>query len=238
MNEATFWSSLSRSNSKLNRSDISILPNKSFFYPKYHRKYFDIHRLPKQSLLKLAGRNVTDQILPCLARAYGPGAIFPLACARQRLFSLVYHHEGGARHWYIIPARERDNLEKIFERKKSSICLEHKELLIDPSVLDKHHIQYHRIIQYPNEFVVCAAGALAQSFSESASWSESIVFALPSWIEDGHATAQNSTCQCNIKVSSLPHTIDASLFRIELIQKYISTHLNIVNYGKTSDIEG
>jgi len=234
MNEKTFWSSLSGSVSKCHRSSVSILPKKTFFYEKWSRQYFSIHCVPKQSLLQLGGTKITKQFTPCLSRAHGPGAVFPLSSAQQRLSLLVYHHQGGPRHWYIIPAYEREALRKILQRQSFSNCLEHEELLIDPMVLDKHHIRYHRLAQYPNEFVVLSAGAIAQSFTEDASWSESIPFALPSWIEDGHANARDSSCQCNINLFSLPTPIDISLFTYELIQKYIKKCLNIIDDDHTS----
>jgi hypothetical protein len=224
--EATFWSYLAHSNKKFKPSNVSILPDKSLFSDRYHRKFFDIHCFPRQSLLRLAGREVIDQFVPCLTRAHGPGAIFPLACARQRLNLLDYHHDGGARHWYVIPTREREILQELVQRETSSICFEHQELFIDPSVLDKHHIRYHRIVQYPNEIVVLAAGALAQSFMDDAGWNESIEFALPSWIEEGHATACESLCQCNVNLCSLPKAIDVSSFTRQHILKYTATCLN------------
>ncbi|CAF4327634.1 unnamed protein product, partial [Rotaria sp. Silwood2] len=233
-NEETFWSSLSNSDHKFYQSSVSILPNKTLFYKKWHRKYFAIHSIPRQSLLKLGGSKVVNEFVPCLTRTHGPGAIFPLSSAQQRLFLLVYHHQGSPRHWYIIPAYEREALRKIVQRQNSSNCLEHEELLIDPLIFDKYHIRYHRLVQYANELVVLSAGALAQSFTEDTSWIESVAFALPSWIQDGHANYRNSPCQCNINGFSLPQTIDVSLFKHELIQKYIDTYLNIVEDGKRS----
>jgi hypothetical protein len=236
--EFSFWSSLSCSNKKGRETKISILPNKSFFSQKTSRLYFDIHRLPYQSLLRLGGSKVTYQFVPHVKRAHGPGAIFPLTCTKQRLFSLDYHHEGGAHHWYIIPTHERDALQEVIERTNSGMCLDHGQLLIDPSVLDKNHIRYHRIIQHPNEFVVLSAGTLAQSFTEDASWSESISFALPSWIEEGHANICAPLCQCNISQDAVPETIDVTLFRHELIQRYIASYLNIVPDGKLTTLTG
>jgi len=224
--EATFWSDLAHSNEKLEYSNVSILPNMSLFSNRYHRKFFDIHCLPRQSLLKLGGSKVVDQFVPCLKRAHGPGAIFPLACARQRLNLLDYHHGGGARHWYVIPIGEREILREIVQRDNPSVCFEHQELLIDPSVLDKHHIRYHRLVQYPNEFVVLSAGALAQSFMDDAGWNESIEFALPSWIKDGSASACESLCLCHVNLFSLPETIDISSFTPQHILQYIVTCLN------------
>lgn len=237
MNEEKFWSSLSNPDHKLSQSSVSVLPHKTLFYQKWHRKYFAIHSVPRQSLLKLGGNEVVNQFTPCLTRAHGPSAIFPLATARQRLFSLVYHHHGGARHWYVIPAYERESLKKLVQKQDSSNCLEHQELLIDPVVLEKYQIRYHRIVQYANEFVVLSAGALTQSFTADANWNESVAFALPSWIEDGHANFCEAPCQCNIKASSIPKMIDVSLFKNELIQKYIDKYLNNVDNDNVSIAE-
>ncbi|CAF3516143.1 unnamed protein product [Rotaria socialis] len=226
-NERNFWSSLSRSSDERRQVNISLLPNQSFFSQKQSRIYFDIHRLPQQSLLKLGGSKVTRQFVPCARRAHGPGAVFPLTSTKQGLFSIDYHHEGGVHHWYIIPISQREVLRKISDHKNSSICLEHGKLLIDPSVLDKHRIRYHRILQHPNEFVVLSAGTLAQSFTEDASWSESITFALPSWVQDYHASVVAPSCQCNISHDSSMNTIDSTMFRQELIQRYIDSYLDI-----------
>jgi hypothetical protein len=228
-NENTFWPSLSSFDSGhgQRRSSVTILPKKSLFLKRAHRNYVDPHRLPSQSLLKVGGTNVTRQFFPSLARAHGPGAIFPLISARQRLFSLDYHHKGGIRQWYIVPARERETLQKKIQQQNASICLEHQNLLVDPSVFDKHHIRYHRLVQHPNEIVVLAAGALAQSFTEDSSWSESVAFALPSWLEDGHASACGTFCACDFYDAFSPEAIDIRVFTDELVQKYCATHLRV-----------
>ncbi|CAF2792901.1 unnamed protein product [Rotaria sp. Silwood2] len=236
--ECSFWSSLSCSSNEQRLVNTSLVPNKSFFSEKTSRLYFDIHRLPYQSLLKLGGTKVTRQFVPCVKRAFGPGAIFPMTSARQRLFSIDYHHEGGAHHWYIVPTREREILQEIIDHYKPSMCLDHGQLLIDPLILDKNHIRYHRVIQHPGELVVLSAGALAQSFTEDASWSESIAFALPSWIEEGHASVSVPRCQCNISQDFLPEIIDTSIFRPELIQRYITSHLNVTTDDESLTLKG
>ncbi|CAF1061803.1 unnamed protein product [Adineta steineri] len=77
---------------------------------------------------------------------------------------------------------------------------------------DKYYIRYHRIIQHSNEFIVLLAGTISQSFTEDACWTESIPFALASWIKDGHSNNQNSTCQCQINHFLKTQTIDNTLF--------------------------
>ena len=85
------------------------------------------------------------------------------------------------------------------------------------------------LIQHPNEFVVLAAGALAQGFAENASWNETIGFALPSWLQDGHAAAQTLPCNCYLNHASLPEPIDISQFRYELVQRWSTTNLSRSN---------
>lgn len=236
-NEKMIWPSLSSSTDECHQSGISIVPGKSFFDEKWSKKSFSIHSVPRQSPVKLGDSKMTNQFVSTLTRAHEPSAIFPLSSAQQRFSSLVYHHEGGARHWYIIPAYEREILQKILQQQSSLYCLDHEQLLIDPIFLDKHHIRYHRLVQYPDDFVVLSAGALTQSFTEDASWSESINFALPSWIEENHANNRDSSCQCCIIDLSLPKTIDDSLFIPEHIEKYIDKYLNNINGAKTSITE-
>lgn len=238
IDESSFWSSLSCTGDLHRPLHTSFLVNKTFFSRKKSRLYFDINRLPRQSLLKIGGSNVTQQCVPCVRRAHGPGAIFPLTCAQQRLFSLDYHHEGGDHQWYIIPTDQRDALRRVIESENSTTCLDHGQLFIDPSVLDKYRIRYYRIIQHPNEFVILSAGSLAQSFTTDASWSESIAFALPSWINDGHASVPTSSCQCSVSNNFVLKTIDVNLFRYELIQRYVASHLDVTRDEHLSVMKG
>lgn len=231
--ESTFWSSIHRSHKERLQLNVSILPDMSFFSQKTSHLYFDIHRLPSQSLLKLAGSKVVRQFVPCVRRAHGPGAMFPLSCSKQRLFCIDYHHEGGTHQWYIIPNSEREILQRALEQKQPSVCLDHGQLFIDPLVLKELNIRYYRVTQHPSEFVVLSAGTLAQSFTEDASWSESIVFALPSWLKKGYANVPVSLCQCKTTDRSSPELIDISRFKHESIQKYINSQLILIDEGRS-----
>jgi len=227
--ERSFWSSLRHSIDKGQYLNSVTVPNASFFTQKTSRIYFDIHRLPNQSLLKLGGTELIRQFNPYVRRSLRPGAIFPLTCSAYRLYTIDYHHEGGDHYWYFIPDCERTNLQKILHLENSSICLDHEQIFLDPILLEKNSIRHHRIVQRPTEFIVMASGTLAQSFTQDASWSESINFALPSWIQDGHAINTSIQCQCDLFINYLPKTIDLTLFRRELIQKYITSSLDINN---------
>ncbi|CAF4925226.1 unnamed protein product, partial [Rotaria socialis] len=92
----------------------------SFFLKRVRRTDLDIHQLPRRSLLRLCDKNILRQFVPSLIRTHGPGAISPLASGRQRLLSFNYHHEGGVRYWYIVPANERNALERLFHHQKTS----------------------------------------------------------------------------------------------------------------------
>ena len=228
--ECSFWSSLHHSIDKERYLNSVTVPNASFFTQKTSRLYFDIHRLPNQSLLKIGGTEFTRQFNPYVRRSLKAGAIFPLTSSPHNLYTIDYHHEGGDHHWYFIPNCERPNLRQALHLENSSICLDHEQIFLDPILLEKNSIRHHRIVQRPTEFIVMASGTLAQSFTQDASWSESINFALPSWIQDGHAINTFIQCQCDFFISYLPKTIDLTLFRRELIQKYITSSLDI-NYN-------
>ena len=221
--ENSFWNSISDSDSREHYLNISSIYGQSFFNQKGSRTDFDIHRLPKQSLLQLGGREVTRQFVPTVERAHAPGAIFPLTSTPKHLSSINYHHEGGEHHWYIIPQSERENLHKIIASHDSTVCLDHTQLIIDPSVLDKNRICYYQIIQHPNEFVVLSANALSQRFTKDASWSESIDFALPSWIEARLSCSFIPQCQCHISHDYSFDSAGVRLFREELVRKYINS---------------
>ncbi|UJR25494.1 hypothetical protein I4U23_006840 [Adineta vaga] len=228
LNEVTFWKILSRSIDEQYMSNVTVTPNSSFFLKNVYQSDFNIYKLPRQSLLKLCPDEILNQFVPCLIRMHGPGAIIPLASARQRLSSFNYHHEGGTRHWYIIPASERKALEDLLEQqqKLDSICLNHGHIFIDPSILNTHKIRYYKIVQQPNEIVILSAGILSQSFSEDANWNESIDFALPSWINDKHATTETS-CMCRFHINALPDTIDTKVFDRLSVRRYVRNDLNI-----------
>ena len=233
MNESAFWLSLSQIDTERQMTGVSYMPAKSFFLKRVHRTDFNIHHLPVRSLLRFCNDNLLCQFVPTLIRTYGPGAIFPLSTARQRLFTFNYNHEGGIRHWYVIPASEREALERVFRNEKNSICIDHGHILIDPFMFDKYKIRYYRINQQPGTIVILAAGTLSQSFTEDASWNETIDFAMPSWLDDGHANAPQS-CSCRADMIPYPSIINTNIFNRTLIQQYISTNLSIFVDDKSS----
>ena len=235
--EQAFWSMLS--GCEAYKCQFSSSSTMSLFCQRTSRRSFDIHDLPARSVLKLGGPQVTRNITPCLKRAYGSGTIFPLSSTPHRLFSLNYHHEGGIHHWYIIPSSQREALQQLFHQENTSICLDHGHVLIDPSMLEINQIRYHHIAQNPREFVVLSGDALSQTFTEQANWTESITFALPSWIAENRGSESTHMCQCNIHDDFISTAIHMTHFRQALIQRYIDRHLNITTCeNKRITVEG
>ena len=222
----SFWHALSHSSTNPFQSDVILSPNKSLFYEKWHRKYFTTYQLPRQSLLSLSNNNLVHHCVPTLAQGHGPGAIFPLAVARHGLPLFVYHHGGGARHWYVIRGQHREALMKLLQKCHGAQCIQHDSLFVDPSVLDKHYIPYRYFVQYPNELLVLDAGVIAQSFTTDVHWSESVPFGLPTWIRNGHAHAYQSLCRCDPPVSMMSDPIDFNLYTEERISHYVQKQVD------------
>ena len=223
--EKSFWTTLSSTDVKFFHWEVTNSPKKSLFYDKRSKKCFSTYRIADQSLLCVLPLKTRQMFVPSTIVAHGPGAIFPLAVTPHGLSSLVYHHHGSARQWYIIPVSERENLRILIEQDESEKCIHHDSLLIDPTVLDKYQIRYHRLIQYPNEIVVLAPGAVTQGFAIGSCWSESCVFALPCWIRDGHAFADWTLCRHHINVALNVSIIDKSIFTEANLQRFIHSYL-------------
>ncbi|CAF1497754.1 unnamed protein product [Adineta steineri] len=198
LNDETFWLLLPNGSNTENISNISIINGQSLFLKRVERDEFDFHDLPFKSLLKLSGKKFCKKYSSTLIKAHGPGAIFPLSANKQNLYQLNYHHEGGIRHWYIIPSDERKKFEKVFQENKPSICVEHDEIIINPSFFNKFNIKYKKVTQKANEILILASGILSQSFTQDEILCESIHFGLPSWVFD-QFTRNSSLCRCGIR---------------------------------------
>ncbi|CAF1268804.1 unnamed protein product [Adineta ricciae] len=221
-NEINFWAHLSNGNEKRTlQSNISIIQNKSLFYQKWNKKYFSIHRVLKQSLLKLAGTRFIDKMHSNLLYTDGNCAIFPLETHPNKLSSIIFHHQGGPRYWYIIPSSQEHLLQKYFLSNK---CVYHQQYLIDPSLLDRYNIRYHRIVQRSNEIVVLASGSYHESFSLGGLLNESIDFALPHWINDDHILNQYDSCQCLAEQTKFYQRIPLYLFDKNDVKTYIEKY--------------
>ncbi|CAF1202320.1 unnamed protein product [Adineta ricciae] len=222
-NETNFWSYLSNGNEKRTlQSNISIIRNKSLFYKKWNKKYFSIHRVLQQCLLKLAGKRFIDNMHSNLLYTDGNCAIFPLETHPNKLSTMIYHHQGGPRYWYIIPSSQEHLLQRYFLSNK---CVYHQQHLIDPNVLDRFNIRYHRIVQQSNEIIVLASGSYHESFSLGGLLNESIDFALPHWINDDHILNQYDSCQCPAEQTKFDQRIPSYLFDKNDVKRCIERYL-------------
>ena len=232
IDESMFWRSLSEAS--IPCWNISSNPNTSWFCRRTIQDSFDIYQVPRRSILRLGGSHLINNIIPCLNRAHVPGSFSALASTVHKLFSLNYMHEGGAQHWYFIPKSEREALQQLFQQRNISACLDHGQILIDPSFLDQNHIRYYRVKQHPSEFLVLSTGTLAQSFAENTSCSESIAFALPNWVGQHYQL----TCECSddsIYAEGVPRKINMTYFRNELTQRYINQYLMAPIHAPSAD---
>ncbi|CAF0872332.1 unnamed protein product [Adineta steineri] len=238
LNDETFWLLLPNGSNTENISNISIINDQSLFLKRVDRDQFDFHDLPFKSLLKLSGKKFCKKYSSTLIKAHGPGAIFPLSANKQNLYQLNYHHEGGIRYWYIIPSEERKKFEKVFQENKPSICVEHDEIIINPSFFNKFNIKYKKVTQEANEILILASGILSQSFTQDEILCESIHFGLPSWVFD-QFTRNSSLCRCKLSSNSnKDEAIDMNLYNDAAIQKYIQKYFQInIHQNKDSELD-
>src|SRR5436309_1198823 len=73
---------------------------------------------------------------------------------------------------------------------------QHKNLLIKPSFLDKYSIAYYKIEQKLNELIVIFPGTYHFYFDSGFNLSETIKYALPSWLKFQRRSPR--LCSCSI----------------------------------------
>ncbi|CAF4097419.1 unnamed protein product, partial [Adineta steineri] len=153
---------------------------------------------------------------------------FALHTAENDLFSMNYMHEGSSKFWYFIPSSYANQLEQCLQHAdilNTSHCqasLRHKDLFLNPNELFQlHKIPVYKTEQHPNEIIVTFPRVYHWGFSGGFNVTESVNFALPSWVPFGQLT---SSCTCQERDSFVK--IDMKPFHELNIQNYIDTHLN------------
>ncbi|CAF4274372.1 unnamed protein product, partial [Adineta steineri] len=128
-------------------------------------------------------------------------------------------------------------LEKVFQENKPSICVEHDEIIINPSFFDKFNIKYKKVTQKVNEILILSCGILSQSFTQDEILCESIHFGLPSWVFD-QFTRNSSLCRCKLPSNSnKDESVDMNLYNDEAIQKYMQKYFQInIHQNKDSEL--
>ncbi|CAF1367415.1 unnamed protein product [Adineta steineri] len=137
-------------------------------------------------------------------------------------------HEGSSKFWYIVPSSHADQLEQCLrdvDTLDTSHCqasLQHKTLFPNPVELAQlHNIPVYRIEQCPNEIIVIFPRAYNWGFDGGFNVTESINFALPSWIPFGRSVR---SCLCQQVGNPVELYMDP--FTKENVLTYTQTHLN------------
>ncbi|CAF0788052.1 unnamed protein product [Adineta steineri] len=156
------------------------------------------------------------------------GSIFALHTEEHDLSSMNYMHEGSHKFWYIVPPSHANQLERclldvdILDTSHCQASLRHKTLFPNPFELAQlHNIPVYRIEQCPNEIIIIFPRAYNWGFDGGFNVTESINFALPSWISFGR-----SACSCLCQQIGNPVELDMDPFTEENVLIYTQTHLN------------
>lgn len=140
------------------------------------------------------------------------------------LMSFNYLHYGAPKIWYIISPSSYSKLEEIVNKLKlfsdlSLSCLsplQHKNLLLKPSFLQLHSIEFYKIEQKLNELVIIFPGVYHFYFDTGFNLSETVKYALPSWLE----FQRRSPRLCSCSLSSLTENLNRRFFTHEILEKF------------------
>ncbi|KAK3281149.1 hypothetical protein CYMTET_11049 [Cymbomonas tetramitiformis] len=116
------------------------------------------------------------------------------------LYSVNYLHYGRSKSWFCIAPEHRKRFECVVEGlmpdlfRKCPEFLRHKEILVSPSLLQKHNIPVHRVIQHEREFVINFPGAYHAGFNIGFNCAESTNFGTRRWVDIGR---QARYCKCS-----------------------------------------
>jgi hypothetical protein len=141
------------------------------------------------------------------------------------LITLNYLHHGAPKIWYIIHPSSYSKFEELVNQLKlfsdiSFSCLsplQHKTLLIKPSFLRLHSIEYYQIEQKLNELVVIFPGIYHYYFDTGFNLSETIKYALPSWLQFQRRSPR--LCSCSIS-STMFINLNRRFFTNEILKKF------------------
>ncbi|KAJ3129330.1 hypothetical protein HK098_001742 [Nowakowskiella sp. JEL0407] len=115
------------------------------------------------------------------------------------LYSINYIHFGAPKHWYVIPPEHKQKFERLAssifvdDAQRCSQFLRHKMCMISPTLLKKHEIQVHKMLQRAGEFVVTYPNGYHAGFNLGFNCAESVNFALDTWLEIGKRAKY---CKC------------------------------------------
>lgn len=102
---------------------------------------------------------------------------------------IEYLHDGAPKIWYGVPdsqsAKFKETLSNIVPSycQKKTIWLLSDTTMVPPNVLTNHGVSLCRTIQNPGEFILVFPKAFTSSICTGYSVSESVYFALNSWLD-------------------------------------------------------
>lgn len=129
------------------------------------------------------------------------------------LYSINYLHMGEPKVWYCVPPSESDKFDAMARQlfpEGASACSEfvrHKNMMISPSLLRSHNINYVQALQQPGEFIVLNASSYHAGYNLGFNCAEAVNFALPEWIDIGKNCSQ---CECGALADGV--SLDMSIF--------------------------
>ncbi|CAF2978239.1 unnamed protein product [Rotaria sp. Silwood2] len=146
------------------------------------------------------------------------------------LISFNYLHHGAPKIWYIIHPSCYSKFEELVNKLKvfsdiSSSCLsplQHKSLLIKPSFLQMHSIEYYQVEQKPNELMIIFPGIYHFYFDTGFNLSETVKYALPSWLEFQRRSPR--LCSCTIS-SSIFDNLNRRFFTNDILDQFQKEYL-------------
>ncbi|CAH0386519.1 unnamed protein product [Bemisia tabaci] len=160
-----------------------------------------------RSVLRSLGP-ITDLTIPTLH----VGMLFSTLCWFRDPHGLPwieYLHTGASKIWYGIPAESNSNFRRTLSRllpsnKRSDqpVWLPSDSIMIPPNILLENGVSVCRTVQQPGQFVVVFPRSFTSSISTGYLLSESVFFALPSWLNFASEVFEDLKRSCEPSVFS------------------------------------
>lgn len=114
------------------------------------------------------------------------------------LASMNLLHSGMPKLWYGFSSQNAHKLEELVKlyTPKNIDCdfiIRHKSILVPPTLLAKHNIEFSKVQQNPGETVVALYNAYHQGFNFGLNYAEATNYATPNWLPY-YNNVKNCTC--------------------------------------------